>query len=411
MFCSKCGNQLSDEAKFCPNCGEKILTAAPADEVKTEEQTVETTEKENETVVEEKASEEVKEEAFEPKAKRKIFDSNDTPKTVIQLVAVVFGVMFFFIFCKNFFGGVFGAVGNIFSLKIFRLIANVLKAGTGAAAGGIAILFAVMVVRWEKEKADDFLISLASLGIFGVIVKLVACILSTILKTQYVNPWRGFSELVGLVVVSVAVMFGLFKAFGVSVFENLDTANIKDVVTESLLNVYNDATEEAANLKAHADAKKEAKAQFNAEQAANGGSTTTRVFVPLDTNRGLLKLILLNIVTCGIYSYIFIYKLAEDVNVACDGDGDHTPGLVALIVLSLVTCGIYGFVWYYKLGNRLQVNARRYGMEFPENGTTVLLWMLLGSFLCGFGALFATHIIIKNTNLICTAYNNYNAQA
>lgn len=423
MFCTNCGNQLSDEAKFCPSCGEKILTAAPSEteEVKAETKEAATTEEavaeevkeeaQAESVAEE-AKEETKEEtASESTEKRKIFDSTDTPKTVIQIVAVVLGFSFLGIFCSNFIGGIFGAIGNVFSLRVVRLIANLLKAATGAAAGGIAILFTVMVLRWEKEKADDFLISLASLGIFGILVKFIACLISSLMGA-YINTWKSFGELAGLVIVSVAVVFGVFKAFAIPALENLDSANIKDVVTNSLLNVYNDAREEALNLKAHQDAKKEAEAQFNAEQAASGvTSTTGRPFVPLDTNRSLVKLILLNIITCGIYSWIFTYKLTEDVNVACDGDGDNTAGLVALIVLSTITCGIYGFVWYYKLGNRLQVNARRYGMEFTENGTTVLLWMLLGSWLCGFGAFFALHIIIKNTNLLCAAYNNYNAQA
>ena len=26
MFCSKCGTQLNEDAKFCNNCGERIIT-------------------------------------------------------------------------------------------------------------------------------------------------------------------------------------------------------------------------------------------------------------------------------------------------------------------------------------------------------------------------------------------------
>ena len=83
--------------------------------------------------------------------------------------------------------------------------------------------------------------------------------------------------------------------------------------------------------------------------------------------------------------------------------------LLVVILLSIVTCGIYSWIWYYKVGNRLAVNAPRYGMNFQENGTTVLMWMLFGSLLCGIGPFIALHIIIKNTNAICAAYNNYNA--
>lgn len=115
--------------------------------------------------------------------------------------------------------------------------------------------------------------------------------------------------------------------------------------------------------------------------------------------------LLLSIVTCGIYSYYFLYCLARDINVMCQDDGDSTPGLAAFILLSFVTCGFYGLYWYYKIGNRLQANAPRYGLMFQENGTTVLMWQIVGALLCGLGLIFAMNIIIKNTNAMATAYN------
>lgn len=125
---------------------------------------------------------------------------------------------------------------------------------------------------------------------------------------------------------------------------------------------------------------------------------------PVNANRSLPMYILLSIVTCGIYSYYFLYKLAADVNIICDGDGKETPGLLKLILLSLVTCGIYSYYWYYALGNRLAENAPRYGMSFTENGTTVLLWRLFGVLICGIGPFIAMHIVIKNTNALAGAY-------
>lgn len=70
-----------------------------------------------------------------------------------------------------------------------------------------------------------------------------------------------------------------------------------------------------------------------------------------------------------------------------------------------MTCGFYALYWYYKIGNRLQVNAPRYGLMFQENGTTVLMWQIVGALLCGLGPIFAMNIIIKNTNAMATAYN------
>ena len=52
------------------------------------------------------------------------------------------------------------------------------------------------------------------------------------------------------------------------------------------------------------------------------------------------------------------------------------------------------------------VNAPRYGLTFAENGTSVLLWLTVGSLLCGIGFFMAMHILIKNTNAMAKAYNS-----
>ena len=128
----------------------------------------------------------------------------------------------------------------------------------------------------------------------------------------------------------------------------------------------------------------------------------------LRTDRSLIIYILLSIITCGIYSYFFIYSIAQDVNRACDGDGNNTSGLAAFIILSFITCGFYAIYWEYAIANRLAENAPRYGMNFTENGTTVVMWHLVGWVICGIGPFIAMNIIIKNTNRICEGYNRTN---
>ncbi len=130
--------------------------------------------------------------------------------------------------------------------------------------------------------------------------------------------------------------------------------------------------------------------------------------VRLKDDRGIVSYILLNIITCGIYGFYFIHKMAQEVNIACDGDGDETPGLLIFILLSIITCGFYAYYWYYKLGNRLFANASRYNLSFQENGTTVLLWCVVGIVICGIGPIIGMYILIKNSNLICSAYNRQN---
>ncbi len=137
----------------------------------------------------------------------------------------------------------------------------------------------------------------------------------------------------------------------------------------------------------------------------NGGGQFSS---PKKTDRSLVVLILLNLVTCGIYNYIFIYDLSNDMNDICQGDGEKTGGLLAFILLGFLTCGIYQLVWYYKICNRMAANAPRYGVYIKENGSTFLLWYLLGSLLCYVGSYIAVHVMIKNANTLCMAYNRAN---
>ena len=129
---------------------------------------------------------------------------------------------------------------------------------------------------------------------------------------------------------------------------------------------------------------------------------------PLKTDRSLAAYIILSLITLGIYGFFFVHSVAKDVNVACGEDGESTPGLGMYIILCILTCGFYGIWWEYKLGNRLQKKAPDYQLMIQENGTTIVLWRLLGSLLCGVGTFVGSYILIKNVNLICSGYNRRN---
>jgi protein-S-isoprenylcysteine O-methyltransferase Ste14 len=121
----------------------------------------------------------------------------------------------------------------------------------------------------------------------------------------------------------------------------------------------------------------------------------------------MLGLILLSIITFGIYGLYWIHKLAKDVNLICEGDGKKTGSLLKCLLLGIITFGIYDFVWLYLLGDRLQDNAQRYGLTFKESGCAVLLWCILGALII-VGPFIATYIIIKNTNGLAEEYNKRN---
>ena len=121
--------------------------------------------------------------------------------------------------------------------------------------------------------------------------------------------------------------------------------------------------------------------------------------------RSLIEFIVLSLITCGIYSIIFFFCWTNDVNRICQGDGETSPNYIVVLLLTIVTCGLYGVYWIYKQANRLAKIAPQYGLTIVETGGTVLLWYIIGSFLCGIGTLIGTNILIKNLNLLGEAYN------
>lgn len=123
------------------------------------------------------------------------------------------------------------------------------------------------------------------------------------------------------------------------------------------------------------------------------------------TNRGLLKYILFSILTLGIYGFFFVYAMAQDMNTMCEDDDQKTGGLIAFVLLNIITLGIYGIYWWYRIANRVCMNAPRYGITVAENGTSFLLWYLLGFLTLGIASLVGYHAVIKNVNSLAAAYN------
>ncbi|MEI6131413.1 MAG: DUF4234 domain-containing protein [Bacillota bacterium] len=124
--------------------------------------------------------------------------------------------------------------------------------------------------------------------------------------------------------------------------------------------------------------------------------------------REIVMLIVLSIITCGIYTYYFMYTATRDLNQMAGNDGKGTePSTV--ILLSIVTCGIYAYYWYYTQGNRMQNLANGRGFKVDENGTTYLMWGIFGALLCGIGYYVMIHLFVKNLNVLADDYNAYMA--
>ncbi|MCL2519634.1 MAG: DUF4234 domain-containing protein [Spirochaetaceae bacterium] len=112
----------------------------------------------------------------------------------------------------------------------------------------------------------------------------------------------------------------------------------------------------------------------------------------------------LMLVTLGLYSAYWSDKIAHDVNIICAGDGKTTKGGLMVLLLGLVTFGLYGLVWLYELGNRLQENGDSRNITINESGGAYVLITLVGGII--FGIFVALYALTQNFNKLALAYNS-----
>lgn len=89
------------------------------------------------------------------------------------------------------------------------------------------------------------------------------------------------------------------------------------------------------------------------------------------TVRSIPMLVVLVIVTCGIYYIYWIYKTTEEIKNFMERE-DINPTLE--LILSLVTCGIYTYYWIYKYGKMVNIEMpKKVGMDNSEDNTMLLV--------------------------------------
>lgn len=328
----------------------------------------------------------------------------------IKIFAAVAGVILAWGFLRNFFGSVFNLIGLPFKLIFDDFYGSVFSSVFGSALsilqglsfGLLVIACYFMFKEYKEEKQKDYFQMFLAGGVLAAVIAVVRLIKYIIGMLDYWEYYEvGFGDfwwfLKNLIFAALPFVGFLIicLVFGKK-FELVSPGgSLVDETKAAFKDLFARLKEETSTISENLD-KKSAERDVAAGVAAQ----------PLSTNYSLLKLILLGLVTCGIYDYYIIYCIARDTNKTCEGDGQKTTGLLLFIIFTWLTCGIYAVVYFYMLGNRQNANATRYGMTFQENGTTVLLWMIFGTWLCGVGFYIAWHIILKNTNALNNAYNN-----
>ena len=126
----------------------------------------------------------------------------------------------------------------------------------------------------------------------------------------------------------------------------------------------------------------------------------------LKTNKGLLKTILLSIITFGIYSLVVMSSVSNDINiVASRYDGKKTMHYCLLVfVISPLTLGIASLVWYHKISNRIGAELNRRGVDYKIGASDFWLWDVLGSLIV-VGPFIYMYKLFKAVNQMNAHYN------
>lgn len=126
----------------------------------------------------------------------------------------------------------------------------------------------------------------------------------------------------------------------------------------------------------------------------------------LKTNKGLLKYILLSIITFGIYSIVVMSSVSNDINiVASRYDGKRTMHYCLLFfIVAPITLGIANLVWYHKISGRISNELKRRNIYYNFGAADFWLWNVLGSLIL-VGPFIYYHKLFNATNQMCEHYN------
>lgn len=139
---------------------------------------------------------------------------------------------------------------------------------------------------------------------------------------------------------------------------------------------------------------------------ASDTSDTPLILFQLKTNRGLLKYILLSLLTFNIYSLVVMSGISSDINIiASRYDKKKTMNyLLIIFIFSWLTFGIAPLVWFHRLCNRIGAELTRRGIPYTFNAGTFWLWEILGT-LITVGPFIFMYKLLKAMNLLCQHYN------
>lgn len=131
-----------------------------------------------------------------------------------------------------------------------------------------------------------------------------------------------------------------------------------------------------------------------------------RPVAPLRTQRGLLKYVLLGLVTFSIYDIWQMSEVGDSLNLlAFKRDGKHTMHYCLMFFLvGWVTLGIGWLVWYHRVSGRIGEEQAAHGLPVTVTASTFWLWGILGS-LIAVGPFIYIYKLLHAMNDLSADYN------
>ena len=131
---------------------------------------------------------------------------------------------------------------------------------------------------------------------------------------------------------------------------------------------------------------------------------TGKSMLKLPTNRSLVKMVLLGLITAGIYPTVIWSRMVTELNIAASRhDGRRTMPYFAAVILTPFTLGVFAFIWMHRFCIRVGEQLEFRKCDYRFGARDFWLWFVLGLLIL-VGPLVFTYKLVKSMNLINNHY-------
>lgn len=125
----------------------------------------------------------------------------------------------------------------------------------------------------------------------------------------------------------------------------------------------------------------------------------------MKTNRSMWKLMILNVLTLGVYSILFFIPFSFDLDkISPKSDRSKTANYLLAFILSLFTFSIVLTFWHYQIADRVEDALSKRSVPYDFGTSDFWIWYFFGSFFL-VGPFVYFHKLCKAMNLLCGDYN------